>query len=215
MRSICLWTIFLVFSAPVWGQNRSGCKGPEELERAVSSRPSAAAYNALGAYFAGRKQFACAISAFEKALQIDSTSWETRYNLGLALIEKGDWERAALELRRVVVHKPDLLDARNALGSALEGLSRLEAAEEEFKAALRIDPRSVHALHGLGRVLMAQRRFNAAISYLTQAVEIEPKDVGLRVSLAAAYSQKGNPQPAIAFLKELAASHPQSAFVFF
>src|SRR5207247_11226722 len=185
---VSLWTVLLIFSAPVGGQNRSGCKGPEELERAVSSRPSAAAYNALGAYFAGRKQFACAIAAFEKALQIDSSSWETRYNLGLALIEKGDWERATLELRRVVAQKPGLLDARNALGTALRELGQAEAAEEELKAALRIDPRSVHALHGLGRVLMTQRRFNAAISYLTQAVEIEPGDPAFRVPLAPAYS---------------------------
>src|SRR6266545_3840508 len=203
MRSVSLWAVLLIFSLPLWAQGPSGCKGPEELERAVSGRPSAAAYNALGAYFAGRKQFACAISAFEKALRIDSSSWETRYNLGLALIEKGDWDRAALELRRVVVHKPDLLDARNALGTALQELGQAEAAEEEFKAALRIGPRSVPALHGLGRVLMAQKRFNAAIFYLKQAVEIGPGDVGLRVSLAAAYSQNGNPEPAIALLKEL------------
>src|SRR6266705_2596370 len=126
---VSLWTVLLIFSLPLWGQNRSGCKGPEELERAASSKPSATAYNALGAYFAGRKQFACAIAAFEKALQIDSSSWETRYNLGLALIEKAEWERATPELRRVVAQKPGLLDARNALGTALQELGDAEAVQ--------------------------------------------------------------------------------------
>src|SRR5262245_54164708 len=95
-------------------QNPSTCKGPLELERAVGSRPSAGAYNALGAYFAQRNQFTCAIPAFESALRLEPNSVETRYNLGLALMQKGDRKQAATELRKVVLEKPDLVNARNA-----------------------------------------------------------------------------------------------------
>src|SRR2546426_10340146 len=84
------------------------CRGPAELEKAIASQPSAGAYNALGAYFAQRNQFSCAISAFEKALQRDTDSWETRYNLSLALMQKGNQKRAAQELRQVVSQKPGL-----------------------------------------------------------------------------------------------------------
>ena len=71
-------------------QNPSTCKGPQELERAIANQPSAGAYNALGAHFAQRNEYGCAIPAFDKALQLDPKSWETRYNLGLALLQKGD-----------------------------------------------------------------------------------------------------------------------------
>src|SRR2546426_5041006 len=144
------------------------CRGPAELEKAIASQPSAGAYNALGAYFAQRSQFSCAISAFEKALQLDTNSWETRYNLGLAFMQKGDSKRAAKELQGVVAQKPDLLNAHNALASVLQDVGELDAAANEFKAALKIDPRSVYALRNLGQVLMSQKRFGVAITYLKQ-----------------------------------------------
>src|SRR5207244_8145233 len=134
------------------------CRGPAELEKAIATQPSAGAYNALGAYFAQRSLISCAIPAFEKALQLDTNSWETRYNLGLAFMQKGDSKRAAKELQTVVAKKPDLLNAHNALASVLQDLGELEGAGSEFKAALQIDPRSVYALHNLGQVLMSQKR---------------------------------------------------------
>jgi lipoprotein NlpI len=51
------------------------CKGPPELEKAISIRPSASAYDALGAYFGQRNQFTCALSAFESAVRLEPTSW--------------------------------------------------------------------------------------------------------------------------------------------
>ena len=86
-------------------QNPSTCKGPQELEQAIANQPSAGAYNALGAHFAQRNEYGCAIPAFDKALQLDAKSWETRYNLGLALLQKGDRTRAARELREVVTQR--------------------------------------------------------------------------------------------------------------
>ena len=82
----------------------------------------------LGAYFAQRNEFGCAIPAFDKSLQLDPKSWETRYNLGLALMQKGDRERASRELRLVVTQKPDLLNARNALGTLHYEMRRTSTA---------------------------------------------------------------------------------------
>jgi hypothetical protein len=51
-------------------------QGHPELEKVISTRPSASAYDALGACFGQRKQFACAFSAFESALRLEPNSWE-------------------------------------------------------------------------------------------------------------------------------------------
>ena len=51
------------------------CNGPPDLEKVISTRLSASAYDAMGAYFGQRKQFACAISAFESALRLQPNSW--------------------------------------------------------------------------------------------------------------------------------------------
>src|SRR5580698_325048 len=86
------------------------CKGPSDLEQTVASNPSAAAFNALGAYFAGARQFTCAISAFESAIRLAPTMWEGPYNLGLALLSSGDSRRAAQELETASNLRPS--DAR-------------------------------------------------------------------------------------------------------
>jgi tetratricopeptide (TPR) repeat protein len=169
----------------LWAQTPA-CKGPLELEREAASRPSAAVYNALGAHFAQRSEFSCAISAFETALKLEPKSVETRYNLGLALMQKGDRKRAATELKQVVIQKPALLNARNALGTVLLDLGDLDAADEHFKAALKVDPHSVFALHSLGQVAMAQRRFNVAINYFKQSLALDPESFDDQLSLGVA-----------------------------
>src|SRR5437588_58464 len=103
------------------------CQRPPDLEQALKSQPSARAFNALGAYFAQRQQFVCAIAAFESALKLDPVSSEAHYNLALALLEKGDVSRAAKELEGVVRQQPNTPDAHNALGSARLRLGQPQA----------------------------------------------------------------------------------------
>jgi tetratricopeptide (TPR) repeat protein len=74
---------FYVLPITVAAQSVS-CKGPSDLEQTVASNPSAAAFNALGTYFAGLRQYPCAISAFESAIRLAPNAWEGPYNLGLA-----------------------------------------------------------------------------------------------------------------------------------
>src|SRR5437764_13797989 len=105
------------------------CIGPSDLERAIQTNPSANAYNALGAWFAQRHQFACAIPAFDKAFQLSPNSWETHFNIGLALMESNDHQRAVSEFRLAVKLRPNSVRARSALGAALQELKRFDEAE--------------------------------------------------------------------------------------
>src|SRR5712692_10167307 len=143
MRVVLCLAALLAWIEPALAQQAANCRGPVALEQAVARDPSPDALNALGAYFAQHKQLACAIASFERALRLDPNSWQTRYNLALALLDSGDRKAAAQQLRRVVEKKPDLLHARNALGTVLQDLGEPEAAVEQFRAALNIDPRSI------------------------------------------------------------------------
>src|ERR1700745_3679170 len=80
-------------------QQSPGCKGPSDLEQAIAGHPSAAAYDALGAYFAGHHQLSCAIHTFESAIHLAPNSWEGHYDLGIALFTNRDLTRAARELQ--------------------------------------------------------------------------------------------------------------------
>src|SRR5437879_9601799 len=129
--STVLW-FFLVIqgscSRTVAAQRDRNCKGPAELERALATQPSAAAYDALGAYFGQRKEFSCAFSAFQSALRLEPNSWEAHYNFGLAYLESGDAERATREFRASVRLKPELPQSHAALGTSLSHPKQTDAA---------------------------------------------------------------------------------------
>ena len=134
--ALCAWVV-QAFSAILFAQMPAACKGPAELEKVIATHPSAGAYDALGAYFGQRQQLSCAIAAFEAAVHQDPNSWEARFNLSLALLQKHDPARAARELRVAVRIKPDDPLGHIALGEALGELGQNEAAIEEFKFALK------------------------------------------------------------------------------
>ena len=183
------------------------CKGPAELERILRTHPSAGAYDALGAYFGQRQELACAIAAFEAAVHQDPNSWEARFNLSLALLQKHEPARAARELRVAVRLKPDNAMGHIALGEALGELEENEAAVEEFKLVLKADPKSVPALDGLAKALIAEKRYSAAIAYLKEAAT----DPMLQDDLAVAYSSSGDVSEAVKLLAALVQQDPTSA----
>src|SRR5579864_4761532 len=111
--------VLQAFSAISFAQMPAACKGPAELEKVIATQPSAGAYDALGAYFGQRQQLSCALAAFEAAVHQDPNSWEARFNLSLALLQKNDAARAARELRVAVRLKPDNVLGHIALGEAL------------------------------------------------------------------------------------------------
>jgi anaphase-promoting complex subunit 3 len=139
------------------------------LERAIAAHPSAAAYDALGAYFGQQRQLLCAISAFRSALHLAPGSWEAHYDLAIALLGHGDTGQAVRELRAASRLKPGTAQIQLALGVALSQSNQTEAAINEFKAVLKTDPKSIPALDGLTKALIAEKRYSAAIAYLKDA----------------------------------------------
>src|ERR1700757_3355066 len=183
----CAWVV-QAFSAILFAQMPAPCKAPAELGKVIAPQPSADIYDALGAYFGQRQQLSCAIAAFEAAVHQDPNSWEARFNLSLALLQRHDPARAARELKVATRIKPDDPLGHIALGQALRELGKNEAAIEEFKFALKSDPKSIPALGGLAKALIAQKRYSAAIAYLKDA----PTDPMLQDDLAVAYSSSGD-----------------------
>src|SRR5882672_2428889 len=137
-----LWVATCICSLTLAAQNPPAnpkCKGPAPLEQAVASHPTAAAYDALGAYFGQHNRFPCAFAAFESAIRLEPNSWEAHFNLGLALLGNGDAARATREFRSAVRLKPGP-QTHAALGLALSQSNQAQAAAEEFKTALKADP---------------------------------------------------------------------------
>jgi tetratricopeptide (TPR) repeat protein len=185
-----------------------------ELLTTVRDHPTAGAYNTLGVLFAQADRLACAMPAFEASISLVDKNWEAHYNLGLALLRKGNRVLAATELQTAVRQKPDSAAAHFALGSLWQAEDKREEAAQEFNVVLTIDSQFVPASLAVAQVLMAQGKPAAAIIGLEKELEFShpPEQVEtLQVSRALAYAQNGQADKGVGILQEFVAAHPDSA----
>ena len=185
-----------------------------DVLQAVEGHPTAEAYNTLGALFAQQERLECAIPAFRESLRLNSKAWDARYNLAQALIGKGEKAEATSELHALIEQRPESVAAHNSLGTLLQSEGKLEAAADEFKAALKSDPHFALGAYNLSQVLVAQKRYPAAIFYLQNALKEKlPPSLGphLQVALGVAYAENGDSDRAIETLRSVIKSHPDLA----
>ena len=185
-----------------------------ELLTVVARHATAEAYDALGVLYAEGNKLNCAVPAFEEALRLDEQDWRARYNLALALIQKGEEKKAADQLHILTHQKPDSPEVHNTLGSLLQQQGELEEAAEEFKTALKCDPAYAEAALSLGQVLINQKRYTAAMVYLQDALKTSPLPdlkAQLQTTLAVAYAESGDSDQAIGTLEQVIKAHPEDA----
>ncbi len=96
----------------------------------------------------------------QRAIQLSgSANVQQYYYLGLARIERGEWQAAEPPLREAVHREPAAAGLHYALGTALVHAGNLPGAREEFEAELRVDPTSAAARQSLADV---QKEMKAA-----------------------------------------------------
>jgi len=78
---------------------------------------------------------------------------------------------------------PDSAEVHNTLGIALAQRARIEAAIEEFRAALRLEPESAQTHWHLGAALASTGARVEAIEHLRRAVELDPQNEDARSDL--------------------------------
>jgi tetratricopeptide (TPR) repeat protein len=87
-----------------------------------------------------------AIGEMRRALILEPTRSDIRYNLAVAETQIGQYDRAELELRTVLRLSPDSVQAHMALGSLLFQANDLTNAASEFHHVLRLQPDNQQAL---------------------------------------------------------------------
>lgn len=203
-----LGTAVILIAGTASAQNpQTACKGPAELEHILATHPTAAAFDALGAYFGQRHQLSCALNAFHSAVRLEPRSWEARYNLALAQLQNKQFELALRELRTASNLNRESAEVQLALGVASNQAGHREDAEGAFRQVLKTQPDSVPALAGLSEALLAEKRYNAVIEVLSTA----PRDEVLQLNLAIAYSKNDHFDLAQQILADVVKEHPDYA----
>ncbi len=207
----------LLFAAAVsccHAQVSSDCALPPGLQ-SHGSADSFTAWDSAGTWFAQRKNLRCATEAYNQALQVRPQSWRTLYDLGVVEVAQKRYPSALLHLRRAVDLKPDSVDARNALGSALKESGQPGEAEKQFREILKTNPDSVDALSHLAEILGDQKLYAAAIGYWDKVLSLEPENIDAGIARAIALSENGDQSGATSSLQQIVSTHPGLAVAHF
>ena len=135
------------------------------------------AYNQLGNYYLGQKQYNKATLCFERSLEIEPNYSVTYNNLGNTYYMQGKFNKAAEVFERALEIEPDSVENLNNLGNTYVMAGRYGDALEKFAKILEIDPENANAYFSVGVIY-----FNfledkeIAKQFVERALEIEPEN---------------------------------------
>jgi tetratricopeptide (TPR) repeat protein len=112
------------------------------------------------------------VSAAELRQSIPSAA-KKHYELGLKLVGKGDFQKAATHFQDALSIYPEYLAARNDLGAQYLKLKRIDEAEKHFQTVLNNDPKNFNAKFNMGLVQVERHDYTEALSLLNQAVALD------------------------------------------
>lgn len=135
--------------------------------------PSAATLVALGWAYEGQDEIDRARSAYEQAIEADSTHAPAYARLGQLYEDEGELEEAFRHSRRALELAPDDVNYRYVVGAQRLRLDRLEEAVDDLEAVTEARPWHQGAHYNLGQALMRLGRQEEAERYLEAADSLD------------------------------------------
>lgn len=132
-------------------------------------------------------------------------------DLGLALIDHGEYDKAIEHLERATLMFPKEAFLFYSIGVANAKLFRFGAAEIALKKAVSLFPHDPNFYIALADVSDNLRREQAAIEYYRKAAELEPGTQRGASSMAIALMYEGDHEGAERVLREALRKNPKSA----
>ncbi len=128
----------------------------------------------LGGTLSGQKNPRGAVTAYQKAIQLNPTHAEAHYGLGNALRDSGDQSGAIAAFQKAIQLKPNYGEAHNNLGLLLYARKDLEGAQAAYDKAIQSKPTLPHPHYNLGTVLLDLGRFGDAEATTRRTLELLP-----------------------------------------
>lgn len=104
----------------------------------------------LGKVYIAREMLKQAVDEFQKATEIDSTSFEAYHELGVALRKLDKYDEAIRALHKAIQLDSLAATAYNSLGLTYYQKGEKEKALDAFLEAVRLDPKCAEAHYNLG-----------------------------------------------------------------
>jgi len=143
----------------------------------------------------------------EETLWTDTLAWNPTcwlgYNdLGTALAQKGQSDKAIVQFQRALEIRPNNAEIHNNLGTSLAQKGQVDEAIVQFQEALEIRPNYADAHQNLGITLFQKGQVDEAIVQFQKALEIRPNNAEFHNNLGTALGRKGQVDEALAQFQE-------------
>ena len=179
-----------------------------QLSEAVRLRPqSAEAGNALGEAFKTFDDPKAARQAFEKAVALDPAFAPARVNLGLILVDAGEFGASAEHLDRairILGHTPDAALPHYLRAKVYTEQNAVDKAAAQLQEAVSLRPDFAEAWSDLGQARKTLLDDAGSLAAFARAVELSPDDAVAQYWLGAEYLRMAKIPEAIEHLQEAA-----------
>ncbi len=159
-------------------------------------------YNKLGIIYSFTNQYDKALSAFERAVEINPEYIEARVNLSLTLNSLGKYDEAAKHLSEAIKLERDkgdyyavktrIANLHKETGLLYREIKDNKNAAEEFEKALNLMPHFVDIRLLLTETFIDMEEYDKAEEILIESINIKPAFVGNYIMYGQLYYKKGN-----------------------
>ncbi|MEH2010909.1 tetratricopeptide repeat protein [Nostoc sp.] len=115
-----------------------------------------------------------AITAYQKAIQLNPKYTKAYDNLGNVLYEQKKLDEAITAYQKAIQLDPNYAITYYDLGWALKEQGKLDEAIAAYQKAIQLNPNYADAYNGLGQALKDQGKLNEAIAAYQKAIQLNP-----------------------------------------
>ncbi|MCE5300880.1 MAG: tetratricopeptide repeat protein [Spirochaetia bacterium] len=136
---------------------------------------------------------------------------EVNFRTGQIYYEKKEYGPAMEYFEKVVVDKPDHVQAREYLGNIYDRRGNAEKAVENFQRVIKKDPGNLSAQYQLGINYFKQKEYDKMIEAYKKAITIDPSFADAHYNLGMAYYYRNMFEDAIAEFETAIKLNPNDA----
>lgn len=159
-------------------------------------------WNLLGLAYYTKGEFALAAEAYEKAAAIRPEAAAVQRNLGLALVELKETEKAEAALKKAYALDGEA-ESAYYLGRLCYNEKRFDEALDYAVKSIQKEGKSAKAYNLKGVILNHLGRFAEAAGSFQAGLILAPEDIALQVNLGVAYLNSGEPAKARAVFEAI------------
>ena len=181
----------------------------ESLER--HSALSAAQEYELAKLLDSRQMYAESAQRFRRIADMQPGSWESKYNLAIALIRAKQASQALPLLASLTAEHANDANILAMAASAYESAGNSPLALDAYRKAVAADPGNPDRYLDGSRLLMDLNRYDEAVDLVERGLSNAPDNYPLTVRLGAIEMMKGDHDKAREAFRKAIAEHPEAA----